>query len=204
MGSTLTKIRSRSENRKRSRIQSPLAYQQKINEEATIIFLGDYGVGKTSIVERYLDDSFHDISFSSMSQEFHDKYMVLKDEQCIKLNIRVSQGANSYLKVTKEFITKANVVIGVYEVDCKSSLDACKKLVKQFLYRKRDCLVFMVGNKTDLYRSDNRNVKCEAAREYAMNHAFLWMEVSAKTGENIPELFERVTDEICSIRSRTD
>lgn len=187
--------------RRQSYKMSEEAYRQGIKEEATIILLGDYGVGKTSIVERYLDDSFQEISVSSMSQEYHEKCMVLKDDKHIKMNIRVLQGNNSYLRVTKEFMKKANIVIGVYDVADSYSFDACKELVRQFLKRKRDCLVFMVGNKIDLYRNDNRNVKFEAGKEYAESHGFLWMEVSAKTGENIQPLFDRVTDEICKIRN---
>jgi Ras-related protein Rab-5C len=185
-------------------MMSEEAYRQGINEEATIILLGDNRVGKTSIVERYLDDSFLEILISSTNQEYHEKCMLLKDGRHIKMNIRVLQGHNSDLRVTKEVIRKANIVIGVYDVADRYSFNACKELMKQFLKRKRDCLVFMVGNKIDLYRNYNTNVKFEVGKEYAESHGFLWMEVSARTGENIQALFDQVTDEICKIRNSKD
>lgn len=61
---------------------------------------------------------------------------------------------------------------------------------------KRNCqsvlVLQLVGSKLDLESQQLREVSNEEAAKYARDNQFSFIEVSAKTGENIEELFENV------------
>ena len=60
--------------------------------------------------------------------------------------------------------------------------------------RGEEVLLVIVGNKTDL--ADNRKVTRKEGKSKAREHEALWLETSAKSGENIEELFERIGENL--------
>ena len=103
-------------------------------------------------------------------------------------------GQEKYGTLTKSFFRRAEAIVVVFDVTCLGSFDNvgrwlleiednCEKKVPKFL----------VANKMDIEET-SRSVTSEMSRGLADIHSIPFFEVSAKTGENIDELFDEISN----------
>ena len=78
--------------------------------EIKIILLGDMFVGKTSIISRYVEDSFSENIMSSSAMSYTQKDIVI-DKQKIQLNIWDTVGQEKYRALSKLFFQDTKIVI---------------------------------------------------------------------------------------------
>ena len=96
------------------------------NKEQTvfkIITLGNSGVGKTSIIERYINNIFNDNAISTVGLEFCVKKIKLKDGKEISLKLMDTSGQEKYSAVTKSYLKNAEGVLFVFALNNKESFD---------------------------------------------------------------------------------
>ena len=153
---------------------------QEINdiEEIKLILLGESGVGKTSIIKRYLYDEFSLEKEPSTSMNYVEKYLVI-DKKKVRLNIWDTIGQEKYRSLSKLFLNETNIVILVYSiVDAKSfeELKYWEKLFKEQL--GEDIVLGVAGNKYDLYL--NQEVTEEQGKEYSREKKGFFSQLSAK------------------------
>ena len=87
------------------------------------------------------------------------------------------------------YIRDANIIIVVYDISNKDSFTHTEHWVNETKDLKREDAIFvLVGNKIDL--EDKRAVTKKEGEDFAIEKGFLFYEVSAKTGEQVAELFE--------------
>merc|ERR1711948_153296 len=82
----------------------------------------------------------------------------------------------------------AAAAVVVYDITSKESFDAAKSWVVEL--QSTDTLIALAGNKSDL--DSTRVVDRETARAYAESMGILYMETSAKSGQNVNELFHDI------------
>jgi GTPase SAR1 family protein len=80
-----------------------------------------------------------------------------------------------------------------YDVSIEKSLEAAAYWVGELKNNEPDCMLFLIGNKADL---PNRQVTQKHAEDFAAEHGMTWMETSAKTGENVSKIFEKIANQI--------
>ena len=172
-----------------------------------VVLLGDSGVGKTSIVCRYIKNTFDNQLLSTAGVCFFSKNIVLPEikQSCkldviifilIILNIQIwdTAGQERYKAITKIYYQKSDAIIFIYDITSIESFEALKKTyneVKQTIDIAK-INIFIVGNKNDLYL--NQQVKKELALEYAKSINAHHRIVSALNDEGIKELFEAVAE----------
>ena len=147
-------------------------------EEIKLILLGESGVGKTSIIKRYLYDEFSLEKEPSTSMNYVEKDIVI-DKKKVRLNIWDTIGQEKYRSLSKLFLNETNIVILVYSiVDLKSfeELNYWEKLYKEQL--GEDIILGVAGNKYDLYLS--QEVTEEQGKEYAREKNGFFSQLSAK------------------------
>ena len=163
-----------------------------------IILLGESGVGKTSIINRYINNEFSLDTTSTYGSAFTTK-IILKDNVKYYVNVWDTSGQERYHSITSLFIKGSNIVILVYSIDSKSSfdgLDLWYNLLKEKLEEDKYILA-IVGSKMDLI--DNEVIPEEEARKYAKNKNAIFKLVSAKEDLNgINKLFELLLNELIS------
>ena len=82
--------------------------KQKFDSEYKIILIGESGVGKTSIITRYVEDQFREEEKSSVNAQFSEKVVpVPNTEKHAKLNIWDTLGQERFTKLTHLFYTGA-------------------------------------------------------------------------------------------------
>ena len=166
---------------------APADYQIKV------VFLGNAGVGKTSIIEYEVEDKFiQNIQSTSVFQYFSKNYQIC--EKNIHLQMWDMGGDNTYEKVMTNFYTAALCFFFVFSFDDKNSfydLDKWINSIKNEYYQSELPFLILIGNKKDLI--SNEKIPKEEIEDFVEKNNFdLYYETSAKSGESIHDLFEDI------------
>ncbi len=160
-------------------------------ENVKVVLLGEPGVGKTCIINRFSYDEFNERSVSSISAQFITKTIEFKDlKKSIKFEIWDTAGQEKFHSLAKIFYRDAKVICLVYDITLRDSFEK----MKSFWYEQEVLLnadgqpIFaVVGNKFDLYES--REVNDDEALEFAKSIRAIFQYTSAKNSSGINELF---------------
>ena len=137
-------------------------------ESIKIILVGDSGVGKTSIINRYYLNEFRSDIESTQSMNFVIKDILIKGRK-IQLNIWDTLGQEKYYSCNKLFIKNSNIVILVYDITRKNSfenLDFWYNCINNEL--GKDFSLGLAGNKFDLINQE------EVSEEEGIDKAKVW------------------------------
>ena len=120
-------------------------------KEIKIILLGETGVGKSCIINRYINNTFNKETSSTLGSTFLSKE-ITKGNTIYNLNIWDTSGQERYHSVTNLFIKGSNIVILVYSVDSLSSFDALNYWYSsiQENLEGENYLLAVIGSKSDL------------------------------------------------------
>lgn len=161
---------------------------------ARIILIGDSGVGKSSIILRYLQDDFKEKFPCTAGVEIGTKTLTIDGEE-IKLQIWDTAGQERYRNVTKSFFKSALGVLIVFDLTSKESfknLEEWFNLIDQ--HAPEDVSICVLGNKIDLKKEIT--VKHEEINQFLENKIAKYYEVSAKSGLNIEKAFFEISQSI--------
>ena len=158
-----------------------------------IIFVGDAGVGKTTIISRIMDSPFTDAYEPSIGVDFMSKNIKYHGQN-IKLQMWDTAGQEKYKGLIPSYVRNSSIVFIVYDISSKTSFDNIPKWIN-FIKSIENTTLILCGNKIDL---ESREVKKEVGEEFAKKEGIPFFEVSAKTNENIKNMFYNVVVELPS------
>lgn len=103
-------------------------------------------------------------------------------------------GQERFRALIPSYVRDADVCLIVIDVGIKATLDGVNRWL-DFVRESRgqDALIFIVGNKSDL---TDREITKEEAEEYAERNGYPYIEVSAKNGNNIHNLFRKLSERL--------
>ena len=165
-----------------------------------VILLGDSNVGKTSLIMRYIKNEFKGSFISTVGFECDSK-IIKKGKKNICLKIIDTGGQEKFHCLTKSFFNSADGIIFVFDLTNKQSFENLKNWLKEAESYTEDFEYILVGNKKDLINSIEVNQ--ESLKDNDLFNDTKYFEVSAKTGENIEECFEELTDLILNKIKKT-
>ena len=153
-----------------------------------ILLIGNSDVGKTSMILKYVDNNFSEEHLSTIGIEKKYKEIV-KGNYKIILDIYDTAGQERYKVINKSFFNGANGIIFVYDITNFKSFEGIRNWMKETeLYTNFRSI--LCGNKIDL--DSERKVKYNELKEYGIKKKIDLFEVSAKTGENIDKIFDKI------------
>ena len=158
-----------------------------------IIFVGDAGVGKTTIISRIMDNPFSDSYEPSIGVDFMSKNIKFRG-QIIKLQMWDTAGQEKYKGLIPSYVRNSSIVFVVYDISSKISFDNIPKWIN-FIKTIENTTLVLCGNKIDL---SNREVQKNEGAELAQKEGITFFEVSAKTDENIKNMFYNVVADLPS------
>ena len=150
-----------------------------------IIFVGDAGVGKTTIISRIMDNPFNDAYEPSIGVDFMSKNITFRGTN-IKLQMWDTAGQEKYKGLIPSYVRNSSIVFLIYDVSVKSSFDNIPNWITFIRSIENNTLIVLCGNKIDL---ENREVKKEEGEALAQKEGIAFFEVSAKTGDGIKNMF---------------
>lgn len=153
-----------------------------------ITLFGPGGVGKTSLLLRYIKDYFSDDLKKTIGSNFLIKDVELEGKS-IRLLLWDIGGQPQFHKLRTIYFKGSNAALGVFDLSSSQTLlkipgwvSSIKKTVKKTIP------MLLLGNKVDLEREVDR----EEAEDTAKRLSCEYMETSAKTGENVEIAFEKI------------
>ena len=159
-----------------------------------VIFVGDSSVGKSCIINRYINDSFQNQVVTLGCNSLLKTITI--DKYNIKFDIWDTAGMEKFRSLNAQFYKDANIVILVYEIINLNSFNS----IKNYWYKdiiensNKNIILGLIGNKSDLYL-DKEEVSEEEARYYAKEINAIFKLTSALNGNGINELFEILAKE---------
>ena len=166
---------------------------EKEAKQCKVVLIGESGVGKTSIINRYTSNTFSSVLTATPGASFTAKVVYLKDyDQSIKFEIWDTAGQERYRSLATMFYKDANAAIMVYDVTRKETFEELKNYwagqVKDNAPEK--IILVIAGNKSDLIEQET--VDEGEARNFAKELNAIFISTSAKSSEGINNLFEEI------------
>ncbi|KAL5384028.1 GTPase Ypt5 [Paraphaeosphaeria sporulosa] len=164
-----------------------------------LVLLGESAVGKSSLVLRFVKDQFDDYRESTIGAAFLTQTIALDESTTVKFEIWDTAGQERYKSLAPMYYRNANCAVVVYDITQASSLDKAKAWVKELQRQANENIIIaLAGNKLDLVTEspDKRAIPAADAEQYAREAGLLFFETSAKTSENVRELFTAIAKKL--------
>ena len=161
------------------------------NITCKVVLLGESGVGKTSIINRYLNNTYNENQKSTFAPKFKNKVLNYPEyNKSISFDIWDTAGQEAYRSITKNFYVNAAIGIMVYDIRNRESFENIKKYWSQQLKDSgvQNIVLAIAGNKCDIFNEEE--VSENEAREYAESIGAVFQLTSCKENIGIDELFK--------------
>lgn len=173
----------------------PERQTQKLNTkklETKVVFLGDSGVGKSSLLLRYIRNEFSEAFEVTIGGAFLQTSVDLGEGEVVTLDIWDTAGQERFRSLMPLYYRDASAAVVVYDVMDQISFDRCEHWVSTLKTQEPNCILFLVGNKADVESSvDEWKVKA-----FAAENCMEWLLTSAKADMNVQSLFRKVAEGI--------
>ena len=152
-----------------------------------LILLGDSNVGKTSLLNSYIENSYSEDKAPTLGLENRVKTI---DIHGLKTKIQIwdTAGQEKYNSLTQQYFRNVDGIIYVFDLTNKESFNHLKKwddISKK--HEKKKIMKILVGNKIDL--KDNRKVEMEDITAYCKKNGFKYIAASAKDNITVQKTF---------------
>lgn len=159
-----------------------------------ICLLGDFSVGKTSLVRQFVEGQFDDSYLSTIGVKISRKPVEIPHKDTlVNLLIWDLAGGDDYSKVTSGYLTGAAGVLMVCDITRKSTLTMLDIYSKQLQkVSKKEVPIVLLINKIDLIKQ--REISDQDVVDVAERLNAPWLFTSAKTAEGTEEGFALLAD----------
>ncbi|MFX1347639.1 MAG: Rab family GTPase [Promethearchaeota archaeon] len=161
-----------------------------------ICVAGSKGVGKSSLITRYVDDIFNEKTQQTIGVAFKRKEVKIKENLSIELNIWDFGGEEKYRILFPAYVNGAAAALLLYDTTNKRSLDEIKNWVQIIDNNSNEIIKVTIGTKTDL--KEQREIsKADAIKISTKFNCYGDpIGTSSKTGENVEKAFHNVVEGI--------
>ena len=173
--------------------------KKDIDDTKKIITLGESGVGKTSIIRRYIHNIFDENNLSTIGLNFSFKEVKLKDGNIINLKLIDTAGQEKYRALAKSYFKNVDAVLFVFAINSQESFDNIKNWIKLFDDNhngKTGIPKYLIGNKSDQERVVKDDLIEQLKNEYK---DYKYFETSAKNNDGIEKLFKDIGEDLYEI-----
>lgn len=147
-----------------------------------ILLIGDQGIGKTSLIIRYSEDSFPQGTVPTIGNVDFKVRTLETNGKVVKLQLWDTAGQEQFRTISSTYYRGANAIILAYSLDDAESFSNIKRQWKEEVdrYSNQNCAKIIVGCKSDL--TDKRVVTKEQVQSLCADLDIEAVELSSKTG----------------------
>ena len=160
------------------------------NITCKVVLVGDSGVGKTCLIQRYVNDKYSDNTESTSASTYTYKIVEYKDyNKSVSLDIWDTAGQELYRALARNFYLNASIGILVYDVRRRATFESIKDYWCDQLKQcgEENIVLGIAGNKCDLFQDEQ--VTEEEAKKYADSIGAVFHLTSCKESIGIDDLF---------------
>jgi len=158
-----------------------------------LLIIGDSGVGKSSLLARYVDDVFTESYISTIGVDFKIRSLYLTDEKSgkekhVKLQAWDTAGQERFRTITSSYYRGAHGILVVYDITDTDSFDHVEEWLSEIdRFAQSEVRRILIANKCDAEK--RRVVSTEQGEELAAKYDIPFTETSAKESTNVEEAF---------------
>ena len=151
------------------------------------VIVGDTSVGKSNLLLRYTHGQFREEYQLTIGVEFGSSNITI-DKNVFRIQIWDTAGQENFKSITRSYYKNSACALIVYDITRRVSFENLSDWIEDCKNSSpKTVFMVLVGNKCDL--EENREVTEEEGKEFAERHGMLFFETSAKTGQNVKEVF---------------
>lgn len=166
-----------------------------------LLIIGDAGVGKSSLLLRFADDTFTSAYINTIGVDFKIRTVEYQGKK-IKLQIWDTAGQERFRTITATYYRGTHGVIVVYDVTDRDSYENVRRWMSEIDNNCDAVNRVLVGNKVDMV--NDIRVSPEEASEYATKLNIPHFLTSAKSSEQVDTMFEKITIMALDTKQRQD
>lgn len=156
------------------------------------VLIGDAAVGKSSLLLKYVDDTFEDTYVCTIGVDFKIKSLNIENKR-IKLQIWDTAGQERFKPITKCYFRGSHGCIVLFDITNRQSFLNVRNWISD--YRNNNTVdsaenIVIIGNKAD--KEESRSITVEEGKILAETLGVSYTETSAKSGEGVAEAFEAI------------
>ena len=161
-------------------------------ESFKVVLVGESGVGKTSIITQFIDQTFQEDQQSTTGGTFSTKSVVCDGGKVLKFEIWDTAGQERYRALTKMFYKDANAAVLVFDITRKDSFEELQTYWAEQIKESspQNIILAVAANKSDLIQQEA--VDEGQAREFANNIGAIFASTTATKVEPINDLFIQI------------
>lgn len=161
---------------------------ERQGKEAKVVLLGDSGVGKSSFALRFCQGRFSPFHEVTIGAAFLQQIVRLPDGSQLKLHIWDTGGQERFRAMAPLYYRDAAGAVIVYDCTDAASFEAVKYWASELRSKgPSNCSLLVAANKMDM---EEQVVDPETARKYCEENNMLFVQTSAKTGDNVGSAFQ--------------
>ena len=146
-----------------------------------IIFVGDAGVGKTTIINRINDNEFQSAYDATIGVDFWPKKINFRGNE-ITLQIWDTAGQERYRGLIPSYVRNSSIVFIVFDITNRKTFESIPRWIELIKSIEKNIIV-LIGNKEDL--KEKREVEKKEGEALAKENEMHYYELSAKEENNI-------------------
>ncbi|KAM3129077.1 Ras- protein yptc6 [Paramecium bursaria] len=159
-----------------------------------IVLIGDSGVGKSNLLQRFTKNDFSLESRPTIGVEFATKTLKVVNKS-IKCQIWDTAGQERYRAITNAYYRGAVGALVCYDVTRRQTYEATEKWLGELKeHADSNIVIMMVGNKID--KSDQKVVRTDEASQFCEQNKIAFIETSALESTNVDQAFQKIVTEI--------
>lgn len=163
------------------------------NRQKKIVLMGNFSVGKTSLIRRYVDNSFSDKYISTIGVKISKKKITIDDEELLLLIWDIEGALDKIKRINKTYIKGANAAIIVTDVTSTDIEQTVKMHLSDLFSVNREIPVVIAFNKIDKDKNFQMDITNLKDRYPSIADSFL---TSAKDDLNVSAMFELLSSKI--------
>ena len=162
-----------------------------------LLLIGSACVGKTLLVQKFIDNSFSENTISTIGVDLQSKIIDINGKK-VKYLIWDTAGEERLKTLTYSYYRGCHVILIIFDVTDRNSFSKIDNWIECIdKFAKRNVLKLLVGNKIDL--DDKRVVSKDEGKQIAQKYRLKYYEISALKIENLYEMLEDAAKEFVEI-----
>ena len=168
---------------------------EEINQTYKIFLLSCTPAGKTCILHRFVENRYEGNFLATIWIDFKKKIIKLDNGKKVILQIWDTSCVESNRTIYQNYFKGVDAIILIYDITDRNSFEKLDFRFNDIIYCYSKYIpIFLVGNKID--KKDRREITFAEGEEFSKKHGLMFCECSAKTGENIDFIFNKLANEI--------
>ena len=156
-----------------------------------IVMVGEFAVGKTSLVRRFVNDEFSDSYLTTIGVKVTRKDVIINDKSSADLLVWDIAGSDKFTQISPEYIKGASAGIIVADLTRKNTIENISVHVDLLKSVNPDIYICAAFNKSDLVENPEDNIKLYE-KSLNSDDIKLILTTSAKNSLNVENLFNKL------------